>query len=474
MKNKSDLILNDNNFIKTIFKLAFPIMICNMIKSLHDMVDMFFIGKMDISNMTNGEAILSAQRLAISFTGPVFSIFQALAMGFMVAGVAIMSQYIGGSNRDKAKKVSGQLLTICIGLGILFNILLFFLAPVIMKLMGAEPESYKFIYSTQYIQIRSFEMVGLFIFYAYQATRQADGDTFTPVVVNCISIVVNIILTGFSIMVLKMDITGAAIATVVGNLIIIPICLVHMGSKKNIMKLSISDLKLEGHYCKKLIALGVPAALSQVFTSLAFVIVNSIIIGFPDNITNGISVGGKIHSMLLFPAMAFSSVLATLIGQNIGAGQIDRAKKFFKTTTIITLLTMSIGAVLLLFIRVPMARIFLNDDVESIKVCSEYLVFLLLGLPAFGLFQVFTGLFQGSGRTELSLLTSALRLWGFRLPFTFLLLYVGKLGAPSVWYAMVLSNTAISIVCIFLYRFIDYKPRVSNTKKRLEKVMNLN
>ena len=143
-------------------------------------------------------------------------------------------------------------------------------------------------------------------------------------------------------------------------------------------------------------------------------------------------------------------------------------------TTIITLLTMSIGAVLLLFIRVPMARIFLNDDVESIKVCSEYLVFLLLGLPAFGLFQVFTGLFQGSGRTELSLLTSALRLWGFRLPFTFLLLYVGKLGAPSVWYAMVLSNTAISIVCIFLYRFIDYKPRVSNTKKRLEKVMNLN
>ena len=219
MKTKSDLILNENNLIKTIFKLAFPIMICNMIKSLHDMVDMFFIGKMDISNMADGEAILSAQRLAISFTAPVFSIFQALAMGFMVAGVAIMSQYIGGNNRDKAKKVSGQLLTICIGIGVLFNILLFFLAPVIMKLMGAEVGTYKYIYSVQYIQIRSFEMVGLFIFYAYQATRQADGDTFTPVVVNSISIVVNIILTGISIMVLKMDITGAAIATVIGQII---------------------------------------------------------------------------------------------------------------------------------------------------------------------------------------------------------------------------------------------------------------
>ena len=474
MKNKSEMILKENNLIRLIFKLSLPIMICNMIKSLHDMVDMFFIGKMDMSNITDGEAVLSAQRLAISFTGPIFSIFQALAMGLMVAGVAIMSQYIGANEKEKAKKVSGQLLTICIGIGILFNILLFFLAPVIMKLMGAEVGSYKYIYSVEYIQIRSFEMIGLFIFYAYQATRQAEGDTLSPVIVNSISIVVNIILTGLSIMVLKMDITGAAIATVIGNLIIIPICLIHMFKKNNHLKLEITDMKLESEYYKKLIVLGVPSALSQMFTSLAFVIVNSIIIGFPNNITDGISVGGKIHSMLLFPAMAFSSVLATLIGQNIGARQVDRAKKIFRTTTIITLITMSVGAFLLLFIREPMARIFLNDNVPAIQVCNEYLIFLLLGLPAFGLFQVFNGLFQGSGRTEFTLITSALRLWAFRIPFTYLLLYVGNLGAPSVWYAMVLSNTAISIVCIFLYRFIDYQPRISNSKKRLEKVMNLN
>ena len=79
---------------------------------------------------------------------------------------------------------------------------------------------------------------------------------------------------------------------------------------------------------------------------------------------------------------------------------------------------------------------------------------------------------QGSGRTELSLLSSGLRLWGLRIPFTYLLLYVGGLEEASIWYAMVLSNTAICMVCIFLYRFIDYKPRISSSKKRLEKVMN--
>lgn len=472
MSNKSDLILKEKNLFKTIFKLALPIMLCNIIKSLHDMVDMFFIGQMDVSDIVNGDAILSAQRSAISFTAPVFMIFQALAMGFMIAGVAIMSQYIGAQKEDKAKKVSGQLLVLCIVLGIVFNALLYFLAPVIMEIMNATPGSYDHQYSVLYLRIRSFEMVGLFIFYAYQASRQARGDTVSPVIVNTISIVINIILTGLFVLGLKMDITGAAIATVIGNLIIVPICIVHLFRKKDNMNVEIKDMKLEWHYTKKIFRVGIPAALSQVFTSLAFVIVNSIIYNFDSVIKNGISVGGKIHSILLFPAMAFSSVLATLIGQNIGAQNTERAKKCFTTTMFITLSTMTVGSVLMVFIREPMARVFLKDDVESIKVCSEYLVFLLLGLPAFGAFQVFTGLFQGSGRTELSLLSSGLRLWGLRIPFTYLLLYVGGLEEASIWYAMVLSNTAICMVCIFLYRFIDYKPKISSSKKRLEKVMN--
>ena len=472
MTNKSDLILKEKNLFKTIFKLALPIMLCNIIKSLHDMVDMFFIGKMNVSDLVNGDVILSAQRSAISFTGPVFSIFQALAMGFMIAGVAIMSQYIGAQKEEKAKKVSGQLLILCIILGIVFNVILYFTAPLIMELMNATPGSYDHQYSVLYLRIRAFEMVGLFIFYAYQATRQAEGDTLSPVIVNTISIVINIILTGLFVLVFKMDITGAAIATVIGNLIIVPICLVHLFKKKNSMGIQISDLKLEMHYTKKILRVGIPAALSQIFTSMAFVIVNSIIYDFDAVVKNGISVGGKIHSILLFPAMAFSSVLATLIGQNIGAQNIERAKKCFKTTMVITLTTMGIGSIVMMFLREPMAGIFLDNDIESIKVCSEYLVFLLLGLPAFGAFQVFTGLFQGSGRTEFSLISSGLRLWGFRIPFTYLLLYVGGLKEASIWYAMVLSNTAICMVCIFLYRFIDYKPRISSSKKRLERVMN--
>lgn len=472
MANKSDLILKEKNLFKTIFKLALPIMICNIIKSLHDMVDMFFIGKMDVSGIVNGEAVLSAQRSAISFTGPVFSIFQALAMGFMIAGVAIMSQYIGAKKEEKAKKVSGQLLVLCIMLGIVFNVILYFAAPLIMKMMNATPGSYDHQYSVLYLRIRSFEMIGLFIFYAYQASRQAEGDTLSPVIVNTISIVVNIILTGLFVLGFKMDIRGAAIATVIGNLIIVPICLIHLFRKKNSMSIQMNDLKLEMHYTKKIFRVGIPAALSQIFTSMAFVIVNSIIYNFDDVVKNGISVGGKIHSILLFPAMAFSSVLATLIGQNIGANNVERAKKCFKTTMLITLTTMGIGSIVMMFLREPMARIFLDNDIESIKVCSEYLVFLLLGLPAFGAFQVFTGLFQGSGRTEFSLISSGLRLWGFRIPFTYLLLYVGGLKEASIWYAMVLSNTAICMVCIFLYRFIDYKPRISSSKKRLEKVMN--
>lgn len=472
MRNKSEMILKEKNIFKTIFILALPIMFCNALKSIHDMVDMFFIKQMSIEGLLDGADILSAQRLAISFTGPIFQIFQALAMGFMIAGLALMSQYIGAKKLDKAKKVSGQLLILCIVIGIICNIVLYFMAGTIMNWMGAEIGSYKYIYSVQYLRIRSFEMTGLFIFFAYQATRQAEGDMITPVIINVISVIVNIILTATFIIVLKMDIKGAAWATVIGNMIIVPICIFLLSRKReNSINLEIVNMKPNYHYIKKIFMLGSPAALSQAFTSLGFVIINSLIIGFSYNITNGISIGSKIHSILLFPAMAFATVLSTLVGQNVGAKNIPRARKCFKDTIIITEIVTIIGVIVLMFLRRPMAVAFLGNDEASIKVCIEYLFYLLMGLPIFGLFQVFIGLFQGTGRTNLSLIASSIRLWGLRLPMIWIFINLANLQEASVWYAMILSNTGGCILCFLLYRFVDYKPHISSSKKRLNEIV---
>ncbi|MBQ8292779.1 MAG: MATE family efflux transporter [Bacilli bacterium] len=458
---KQKRILYDKNILKGIFLLALPIMFNNIVKALHDVVDMFVVGQMDAP-----ADIVSDQIAAIGFVGPVLSIFQALALGVMIAGSALMSQYIGAKKKEDANKISGQLLIICTIIGLLFNVLLYLLCPTILKLMNAEANLYD--YSLAYLRIRSFEMIGLFIFFAYQATRQSMGDTVMPVIFNVISIILNIVLTCIFVLVLNMDLKGAAYATVIANMILVPLIIVHMRLNKD-MRITKESLKFDFNKIKQIFRLAWPSAVSQAFTSLGFLIINSVIADYNDGILSAIAIGNRINSMLLFPSMGVGSVLATFVGQNIGAGNIKRAKKSFNVAMCLSLMIGIIGGLILLPFRPQLAGIFLPAQ-EDIDLCVKYLFYLLVGLPLMSIFQCFNGCFQGAGRTGYSLMLSTIRLWVLRVPVLLLMLYVFDIGEQAVWLCMVVSNFGACILGTILYQFVDFLPRVSTMKKRLEKI----
>ena len=453
--DKQYRILNEKNILKGIFILALPIMLNNVLKSLHDMVDIIVVG-----NMNQDLSIITAQKAAIGFVGPVISICQALALGLMTAGLALMSQYIGAGAKDKSQKTSTQLLLISIIIGIVINIVLYFGSPTVLKLMRALPEVYD--PALRYLRIRSFEMVSLFIFFSYQASRQSLGDTIRPVIWNIISIFVNLVLTIVLVMVFNMDLSGAAIATVIANWCIVPACLVSMiKSKQN--KLVLKELTPNIKYSKKIFKLGIPAALSQAFTSLGFVIINTMMssyAGMTKDILSGITTCNRINSLLLFPAMGVGTVLATFVGQNIGAGNIKRAKMSFLSALLLSLMISVLGSLLMLSL--------LGARGEELALCDRYLLYLLLGLPLMSIFQCFNGCFQGAGRTDLSLVLSTSRLWIMRVPVLFLMLFVFDMGVKSVWICMNISNFGAFFMGCILYALVDFKPRITNTKKIIE------
>lgn len=457
--NKTDLILNDKNIIKGLLLLSFPIMFNNVIKAFHDVVDTFMVSKMN-----EIPEKISAQMAAIGFVTPIFNICQALAIGMMTAGTALMSQYIGAKKNDKASKVSGQLLLLCAIVGVIFNVILFFSAPQILKAMNAE--EYLYDYSLQYLRIRSFELSSLFIFYAYQSTRQSQGDTLTPVIINSSSILVNVIFTAIFIFSFNMGLAGAAYGTLIANAAIVPICLLHM-VKSNKIKLTKETIMLDLKYDKKILSLGIPSAIAQAFTSLAFLIINGLMAGYDNAILTPITIGNKINSMLLFPVMGIGTVLATFVGQNIGAGKIKRAKKSFVSALLLSTLITLFGAILLLPFKENLAKIFLDIPGE-IDICVEYLNFLLIGLPLMGMFQCFNGLFQGAGRTGLVLIFATTRLWIMRVPVLLLLLNVFEIGYSAVWICMVISNFGAIIMGMILYMFVDFKPKINKMNQKIK------
>lgn len=455
LEKKKNLILKDKNLYRSIIILAIPIFLSNLLKSIHSFVDMYFVAPL-------GEKAITA----ITVTNPVLAISQALAAGFMIAGVAIMSQAIGARQNAKARKIAGQLLNLCIMTGIAFTLILFIATPFIMSVIGTQGETFNL--SVLYVRTRSLEMIPLFTYFAFHASRQASGDTLTPFLFNIVSVLINIALTWYFVAVLEMGVYGAALATVISSAIIMPFYIIMMAiDRKAEVYITLEDVKYDGVEAKRIMQLGFPAAFAQAFTSLGFLILNAIILSYGETTVSAFSIGNQINSLILMPAMGIGGVIATFIGQNIGAGNPSRAKESFKTAMILTVGIMIAGAAILMPLREVLGSIFLKNNPEALALSVEYMFFLLIGLPLMAIFQVFMGTYQGAGYTKFSLILAVARLWGMRIPMVLIFKDILLLESSCIWYAMTISNFGTTIIGIILFGYCKFEIDKSLLKEEL-------
>jgi len=447
---KRYLILKDPNIYKGLTLLALPLMLNNFIKTIHDLIDMFFVSK--IENYS-AEAVSS-----ISITFPVNMIFISLGIGLSIAGTSFMSQLVGGNQRQEARKYATNLFAISVIVGMVLNVIAFFGAPLLMKLIGAE--GYLLEKSSAYIQIRSFELVSVFIFFAFTSIRQSDGDTVTPVVFGVVTMIINIILSPILIMVFDLGVEGAAYATLIGNTIILPFILYQLFFSKKGLTVSFKEFKPSTNISLGIIKTALPASFGQAFTAIGFLVLNSVIISYGTQTVAAFSVGNRISSLILHPVMAIGGILAAFIGQNIGNVNPERARESFHKALKLSVTIMIFFSTILMFLREPLASIFLEDDQMALDLAVKYLFFLLIGLPLMAVFQTFLGTFNGTGKTKYTFIVSFSRLWLMRIPIILLFKYFTDLGSSGIWTAMLISNFLVAFVGLFFYKKLDFKPRV--------------
>lgn len=447
-KDKSYLLLKEPHLYRAFFTLAWPVMVSNILKSFHDLVDTYFIGQLENS---------VAAQAGVSITWPLLNIFLSLSTGLSVAGVAIISQHLGAGNQKAAKRYSAILLSLSIGLGLLFNILLYLISPGVLVFMGAEGGVYDA--ALTYLRVRSFEMIFLFIFAAFQASRQAQGDTITPVILSTTAIVLNIVLTAWFVKGLNWGIFGASFATAISQAVITPPALYLMFRHKEPMRLLREDFQVRTDEVQRLITLAIPSAASSAFSSFGFLILQSMVLSYGDIVSAAFSLGNKVSNLLLIPISAMATTLAAFIGQNIGAGNPERARKSYQTSRNIAVLMSTTGCLLIWPIRQNILSLLTNSP-ETLEVAMEYMFWVLLTQPLMSLFQNYIGVFNGSGNTRYSLIIETARLWAVRLPLILFFMKFTDLGRMGIWMAMVVSNLLIVIFAEILFRKIDFSPKM--------------
>lgn len=445
-RDRTELLLHEPNLYKAFLILALPVFGANFMKAFNDIVDTYFIGQIENS---------VAAQAGTSIAWPLINILNSFQVGMAVAGVAVISQLLGMGEKERARNNAGTLLLISVAFGVLLNVLLYVLAAPVMALMGAEGAVLEC--SVIYCRVRSFEMVAAFIFSAYQAIRQAQGDTVTPVLLSVGAVLINIALTATFVQGLGMGVLGAGLATVIGQIVIAPICLILLFSKRQSFFLTRVHLRIRTDVLRRLITVATPAALSQALSSLGFLILQTMVLSYGDAVTAAFNVGNKISNLLLMPVLALGSVLAAYVGQNIGAGNGDRAKQAYVVSRNIAFAMAVVGSLILYPFRIWCVQMLTNDPLTQMH-ALEYMFWVLLTQPLMALFQNYLGVFNGAGRTGYAFLMATARLWVIRLPLILLFKNLTEVGSAGIWYAMVISNFIILLLGTALLRRVDFAP----------------
>ena len=446
--NKSELILNGSIY-KVLFSLSIPIMINSLIQTLYNLVDGIWVSK-----------ISSVHFAATSFVWPINFLFIALGIGLSIAGTSLLSQLIGANKLKDAKEYANQLIVISFIISVLFSIIGYLISPYIIKAMGGTGDLAN--YGNIYLRISFLDIPFMFLFFNINSIMTSQGDTVTPTVLSGISAIMNVILDPIFIFTLNMGIAGAAWATLISRAFLTIVGFYMLFKYDNKIKPNFKGFKFNKDILKELSIVGLPASIGQSGAALGFIALNGFIVSYGTATMAAFGMVNRVTSLIMQPSMGIGAALTAVVGQNMGAGKLDRVVEAFKKATKITLIIGSIGAIFIFLFSKETVNFFIQskDDPEVITQGITYMKYVAFSMPLMGMFSVLQGIFQGSGNTKYSMAMEISRLWFVRLPMILWFKYFTNFGSSGIWFSMSFSNLIVCIYGYWIYRRNGWKNRI--------------
>ena len=445
---KTELILTGNIY-KTLITLSIPIIINSLIQTLYNLVDGIWVSK-----------ISSVHFAATAFVWPVNFLFISLGIGLSIAGTSLLSQLIGGGNLQGARAYSAQLMAITLLSSVGLTAVGYIISPTIISLMGATGDLARL--GSIYLRITFLDLPFMFLFFNINSMMHAQGDTITPMLLSGASAIINVILDPIFIFTLDLGIAGAAWATLVSRAVLAVVGVVMLFDERNKVRPDFRGFKFDREIIREIVTIGLPSSIGQSGASLGFMVLNGFIGSYGTATIAAYAMVNRITSLVMQPAMGIGSALTAIVGQNMGAGQMDRVNESFHKALKLTITIGIMGCLLLIIFDTPIITFFMQskDDPSVIELALTYLLYISLSMPLMGIFSVFQGLFQGTGNTKYSMAMEVGRLWFVRLPMILLFKHFSNWGSSGIWFSMSFSNLIVCLYGYWIYKGKGWQQRV--------------
>ncbi len=381
---------------KAFLTLALPVVMSKIISMIYNMVDIYFIGRTGNANLVAG----------VSICAPVFLLMVSLGDLFGLGGSSVMSRLFGQKKDEDGRRVSSFTFYSAIATGVLITVIMLIFQTPILHMLGAEGEVLSYA-AEYYIWIA---LGAPFIILTLIPTNQlrTEGLANIAMIGSIVGSVVNMVLDPVFIFGLGMGAGGAAIATVLGNIVTDIIFVVCIRKKSQKLTVDIKMAKVDLAIVGAVFAIGLPSSLNNLMNSFGTALLNRGLASYGADKVAAMGIASKVNMLVAMIMIAFAFGAQALIGYNYGAGNRARLREILKFDLLVQMLIAIAGGALLMIFAPSMIRLFMNDAV-IVEAGTLILRRMLLGLPFTGIFLVCSTLFMSAGKSLPTLIMSLSR-----------------------------------------------------------------
>ena len=445
-QKKRDVDMTEGNILNHIISFAAPLLVGNLFQQLYNMVDTWVVGRY-VSN----EAYA-----AVGTVGPIVNMLIGFFMGLSSGAGVVISQYYGARREDKVRDTVHTAVTMTLILGALFTLLGLTITPLMLKLMKT-PENV-LPQSTAYLTIYFSGIIGLLLYNIGAGILRAVGDSQRPFYYLVVCAVMNTVLDLVFVLVFQMGVQGVALATVLSQCTSAVLVMMALLRSDNCIRLELRKLKLHWDMLKKIISVGIPAALQMAVTSFSNVFVQSYINHFGDNCMSGWTTYAKVDQLIFLPMQSIALSATTFVGQNLGKNQVDRAKQGVRTCATLAICSTLILMVPVMFFAEPIVAFF-NSKSEVVQYGSLLLRWMTPFYVLCCFNQVYSGALRGAGNSRMPMIIMLASFVVFRQVYLFVMARVCNEIIP-----IAMSYPAGWLLCSILTLTYYHKAQLGRTR----------
>ena len=440
MEISNNYFVENRKLIKNIFQITLPAVFDLLAQTLIMALDMKMVSSL-------GPSAISSVGVG---TAGMYALIPAL-IAVATGTTALLSRAYGADNKLDGKKAFAQSFFIAVPLGIFLTIIFLLFSEQIINLVGnAKDMNLKDAILYQNMTVIGFPFLGISIatFYAFRAM----GENKIPMIGNTLALVLKLILNFLLIYLFKWGIFGAALSTTLTRLFsaIFSIYLVFW-SKKNWISLELKDLKFDYFTSKRILKVGIPAAVEQLGLRIGMLIFEMMVISLGNLSYAAHKIALTAESISFNLGFAFSFAASALVGQELGKGSSQKALKNGYICTIIAMIVMSTFGLLFFIIPQFLVSLFTKDK-DVIELATMALKIVSICQPFSGASMVLAGALRGAGDTKSVLLITYLGIFLIRIPITYLFLDVLNFGLAGAWIVMTIDLVIRSSLAFYIFR----------------------